>query len=162
MNINKIKKKLIVHIVTQAVISLAAVCAVVAGLLWLGWMWFFFFPDDQDLTAQQAAVAGEAGPSRILVKDLVREIDSLRLDGPCAESVIAEYGADLVKAGRLVKSEEYSTAAKRFILFRAGTGRSGVWVDEPQFDHAGAGCVSGDFCGARTARTASRNRFFGL
>ncbi len=103
----------------------------VAGAIFSYVFWaVFFFPDDFEVTREEALMAGPDAPGQRIDLSLLEALDGALLSGDFSGARIDGIIARIRKKNLLVKHEAYSRSKRAFLNVRMGTGHAGVWVDE--------------------------------
>ncbi len=89
-----------------------------------------FFPDDYQVTREEALRRGADRPAQTLDAALLDRIDGAVLAGDVSRARVDALIDRMKKANLLVKGEAYSRATRRHLVARLGTGHPGIWLDE--------------------------------
>jgi arylsulfatase A-like enzyme len=114
----------------KKIFLIAALLLVIIGALYGVYWTTLFFPDDIPLSIEEAKKSAPDGPSRVLDLSLIDQIDQAVLSGDFSGRLISSRINDLIKNGYLVKADSFVRSSRHNLVFRAGTGFPGVWVDE--------------------------------
>jgi len=94
------------------------------------WWNYIFFPDDFNITEKEALQDSVQLPFKSRSYDLIKSIGSAEIRGDFTSESLTEITEDLRSKGLLIKEESISSGVNSNLLYRAGTGYVGIWVDE--------------------------------
>jgi arylsulfatase A-like enzyme len=118
------------------IIKLKKIIFLFLGIIMIGlfvffaWWSFFFFPDDYDQLRREALQPSKVTISEKLEFSLLDRLDQANFQGDLSKDRIVDLTNYLKWKGYLLKKDSYSTSKRDYLLFRAGTGLSGVWINE--------------------------------
>jgi len=102
----------------------------VAALLFILWWNFIFFPDDFNITREEAFKESVHSSFKTRSYDLIKSINTAVLTGDFSSERIAKTADELRSKKLLLKEESLSYGKNSNLIYRAGTGHVGIWVDE--------------------------------
>ncbi len=101
-----------------------------AILIFSLWWSLFFFPNDYKLTEKEALIPPENKPFEKKSADLIYDLKKASFKGDFSSSRIKAIVDSMKSKGFLIKKEGFIEGRGSEVLFRAGTGHIGLWVDE--------------------------------
>lgn len=99
-------------------------------LIFALWWSLFFFPNDYKLTEKEALIPPENNLFEKKSADLIYDLKKASFKGDFSLSRIKGIVDSMKSKGFLIKNEGFIDGRGSEILFRAGTGHIGLWVDE--------------------------------
>ncbi len=114
----------------RKILFLAALLVVISSALFYMYWALIFFPDDYEITREEALQTEETKGSEVISISLVDLLDSAQLGGDFSRERIGKIISRLKEKGYLVKDDPFISITRRDLCFRFGTGLPGIWVDE--------------------------------
>jgi arylsulfatase A-like enzyme len=115
---------------TKRIILIFCLLIVITVVLYFLWKAFIFLPDDFDLSRKEALLPLDKTIPEVIDVSIIENIDVAGFSGDFSRERIIKIIDNLRKSGFLVKDESFISSAMNYLLFRFGTGSSGIWVDE--------------------------------
>ncbi len=107
------------------------VMAIIAPLVAVYAVWaLLFFPDDFSITRREARETAPAGQSRTVDVAFVDRVGTAGLHGDFSGKAIESLVKSIREKEGLIKNDALVRGRNRDLVFRAGTGLPGIWVDE--------------------------------
>jgi arylsulfatase A-like enzyme len=109
----------------------SALFIIISGIAaFILWWDYIFFPDDFKITEKEALEETASLPFKKISYDLLKGLDTATLTGDFSSDRILKIIDGYKKAGFLIKEENICSGVNSNLIYRAGTGHVGIWVDE--------------------------------